>query len=49
MLYYANHSIWFNELRNEWMLQAGYELIGSYRLLSTAKRIATLRNKETKP
>ena len=42
---YKEHYIWHNDTRADrpWMLQQGYQIIGTYRTLSAAKGAATRR------
>lgn len=46
MFTHANHTIWYNEIRHIWMLQAGYEIVGEYSTRRGAKIAASLRNRK---
>ena len=40
-MFYKGYYIWYNELQNKWMLQAGYEVLGRYKTMGAAKTQAT--------
>ena len=48
MITYKGYYIWHNSLRGNkpWLLQSGGEIIGQYKTISAAKRMATILNHE---
>ena len=44
MITYKGYYIWHNSLRGNkpWLLQSGVEIIGQYKTISAAKRMATI-------
>jgi len=41
MFHYKRFYVWFNDAQNSWLIQSGYEIVGSAQTAGAAKGIIT--------